>query len=164
MSGALASGEPARQEGLRPVHYISPRLPHVVTRADLALLVAPTYAEVVGVEPDEAHDRVARALEAPDILADLLRSISTALEPLARGGADVDTLVDKLSKGVEKRRGRVKGLPASPALVALMVRLNLALGLAPESMRATLESDKGRQLLEQGLLALGAHLVKALVK
>ncbi len=146
------------------VHYISPRLPHVVTRSDLALLVAPTYAEVVGVDPDEAHERVARALEAPDILADLLRSVSTALEPLAREAGDVDALVDKLSKGVEKRRGRVKGLAATPTLVALMVRFNLALGLAPESMRATLESDKGRRLLEQGLLDLGAHLVKALVR
>ena len=39
----------------------SPRLTHVVTRADLALLLAPTYATSAEVDFDEAHEHARRA-------------------------------------------------------------------------------------------------------
>jgi hypothetical protein len=45
-----------------------------------------------------------------------------------------------------------------------MVRLNLEIGLAPESMRATLASGKGKELLEEGIRALGAHLLEGLLR
>ena len=54
----------------------SPRLPAVVTRADLAWLVTPTYAEALSVEDDEAHDRLERALTHPELVDDLLWGIS----------------------------------------------------------------------------------------
>lgn len=72
--------------------------------------------------------------------------------------------MDRLSKGVQKRRARVKAAPATPALSAVLVRINLEIGLAPEPMRAQLATEKGRALLEDGLRALGAHLVKELLK
>jgi hypothetical protein len=142
----------------------SRRLPHVLTRADLALLVAPSYAEALSVDEEEAHERVLRALERPGVAEDLYRGISAALARLQGPRTGEDALVDKLSAGVQARRARVRAAPATPALSAVMVRLNLEIGLAPESMRAALEGEKGRALLEQGLEALGAHLVKGLLK
>jgi len=46
----------------------------------------------------------------------------------------------------------------------VMVMLNVELGYAPEMMRGALENPKGKALLEDGLRALGAHLLKELVK
>jgi hypothetical protein len=46
----------------------------------------------------------------------------------------------------------------------VLVRINIELGLAPEPMRETLRSAKGEALLDEGLRALGAHLVNELLK
>ena|SRR5512147_2385803 len=143
---------------------VSRRLPHVLTRADLAQLVAPSYAESLGVDEEEARERVARALERPGVADDLYRGISAALAEARGPRTSEDALLDKLSAGVEQHRARARAAPATPALAAVMVRLNLEIGLAPESMRATLEAGKGRAILEEGLRALGAHLVRHLLK
>lgn len=142
----------------------SRRLPHVLTRADLALALAPTYARAMSVDEDEAHERLARALERPGVLDDLYRGISAGLAAAQGPRTTEDALVDRLSQGVQARRSRVKPAPDHPGMAAVLVRLNLEIGLAPESMRATLDTDKGRAVLEAGLAALGKHLVKELLK
>ena len=142
----------------------SRRLPHVLTRADLAMLVAPTYAKALSVDEEEALERMTRALERPGVADDLYRGISEALRQAKGPRTSEDELMDKLSKGVQARRTRAKAAPSTPALSAVMVRVNLELGLAPEQLRATLESEKGRALLEEGLSALGQHLLKDLLR
>ncbi len=142
----------------------SRRLPHVLSRADLAVLLAPTYAQALSVDEEEALERVTRALERPAVADDLYRGISEALRQAKGPRTSEDDLMDRLSRGVQARRRRARAAPSSGALSAVMVRLNLELGLAPEQMRATLESDKGRALLEEGLRALGEHLVKELLR
>jgi hypothetical protein len=146
------------------VPLFSPRLPAVVTRADLAWLVTPTYAEALSVEDDEAHERLERALLHPELVDDLLWGISEALP--ARKGARTsdDQLVDKLSRALHTRRGKVTAAPAGAAVSAVLVRINVELGLAPEPMRATLQTARGQQLLDDGLRTLGAHLVAELLK
>ena len=62
------------------------------------------------------------------------------------------------------RRARAKPAEATPAISAALVRLDLEIGLAPEAMRATLATPRGSALLEEGLRALGAHLVKDLLR
>lgn len=144
--------------------YFSRRLPHVVTRADLAILVAPSYAEAMAVDQGEAQERLVRAVERPGAADDLYRGLSAALAAARGARTSEDELMDKLSRGLQKRRARVKAAPATPALAAVMVRLNLEIGLAPESMRDTLQTDKGRALLEEGLQKLGGHLLKELLR
>jgi hypothetical protein len=46
----------------------------------------------------------------------------------------------------------------------VLVRLDLEIGLAPESMRATLASPRGRALLDEGFRAVGTHVVKHLLR
>jgi hypothetical protein len=140
------------------------RLPHVLTRADLALALAPTYAKALDVDDDEAHERLSRALDHAEVADGLYRGIAAALDEARGPRTAEDALLDRLSAGVQARRARVRPAPASPGLSAVLVRVNLALGLAPEPMRATLESDRGRALLDEGLRALGAHLLKELSK
>jgi hypothetical protein len=140
------------------------RLPHVITRADLALLLAPTYAEALSVDEEEARERVARALEQLPLLGEVYRSLEAALEEERGPRTAADALLDKISAKVAVRRARARAAPATPAISAALVRMNLEIGLAPEPMRATLASEKGAALLESGLRALGAHLVKELLR
>lgn len=146
------------------VPLFSRRLPHVLTRGDLALLLAPTYAAALSVDEEEALERLRRALERPEVAEDLYRGISSALAEAKGPRTSEDALVDKLSAGVQARRSRAKPAPATPALSAVLVRLNLEIGLAPEPMRATLAGGKGQALFEEGLRQLGVHLVKDLLK
>ena len=142
----------------------SRRLPHVVTRKDLALLIAPTYAASANVDFDEAHERMERAVGSQRIVDQIYEGLSAAL--VARKGPRTaqDALMDDLSAGVQKRRSRVKAAALTPAVSAVMVMLNLELGYAPEMMRGALENPKGKALLDEGLTALGAHLASELIK
>ena len=142
----------------------SRRLPHVVTRKDLALLIAPTYAASANVDFDEAHERMERAVGSQRVVDQLYAGLSAALEERKGPRTTEDALIDALSEGVQKRRARVKPAAIDPAVSAVMVLLNLELGYAPEMMRTTLESGKGKALLQEGLRALGAHLLKELIK
>ncbi|MBI5509614.1 MAG: hypothetical protein HY903_12750 [Deltaproteobacteria bacterium] len=141
----------------------SRRLPHVLTHADLAVLITPTYAEATGVDEDEALERLQEAVQRADIADELYDCVSTALAA-AQGTRTEDQLMDKLSKGVQKRRGKLKALPPSTALSAFMVRINVALGHAPEALRGTLDTEKGRALLKSGLRELGEFLVDNLLR
>ena len=142
----------------------SRRLPHVVTRKDLALLVAPTYAAAANVDFEEAHERMERAVGSQRIVDRLYAGLSEALEARKGPRTAEDAVIDALSAGILKRRSRVKAAPLTPAVSAVMVMLNLELGFAPEMMRGALENAKGKELLDEGLRALGAHLVGELIK
>jgi hypothetical protein len=144
--------------------YFSERLPHVLTRSDLATLLTPTYAEAGSVDDEEAYDRLQRALSDEGLLDDLYESISAALRASAGPRTEPDALMDKLSKRVGARKGRVKAASSTPKISAALVRINLILGLAPESMQAVMQSEKGKAALKDGLAALGAHLVAELLR
>jgi hypothetical protein len=142
----------------------SRRLPHVVTRADLVLLLAPTYAKARAVDEEEASERLARALAAPAALDDVYRGLSDALAAARGPRTGEDAVMDRISAGVAARRARARAAEGTPAVSAVLVRLDLEIGLAPEPMRATLATPKGKALLDQGLRELGAHLVKELLR
>ncbi|WP_242339877.1 MULTISPECIES: hypothetical protein [unclassified Anaeromyxobacter] len=142
----------------------SRRLPHVLTQKDLVLLLAPTYAAARSVDEEEAQDRLAQALAVPAALDDVYRGFSEALRALQGPRTTEDQLMDKLSAGVLARRARAKPAPATPAVSAVLVRLDLEIGLAAEAMRGTLATPRGKALLDEGLRTLGAHVVKDLLK
>lgn len=144
--------------------YLSKRLPHVVTRADLAWLLAPSYAASLLVDEEEAHERLTRALAQPGLAEELYAGLSDALEESQGARTSEDALMDRISARVQRRRSRAKAAAATPALAAVMVRINLDIGLAPESMRETLAGEKGRALLDRGLGELGRHLAKELLR
>lgn len=140
----------------------SDRLPAVLTRADLAHLLTPTFARETGASEELALDRMKRAVEVWHIADSLYGAVSEALTA-AQGSRSVDEVIDKLSRAVARKRDSLKAAPKGPALAAFMVLVNLELGLSKEEMRAMLESDMGRELLEQGYRALGEYLVDQLV-
>jgi len=114
------------------------------------------------VDDEEAYDRLNQAFGDPELLDDLYWSLSEALTQRA-AGATPDAVMDKLSKRLT-RKGRVPPAAITPDIAAMAVRINLMLGLAPDTMRAVVESEKGKAALEKGLKALGNHLVASLLK
>jgi hypothetical protein len=144
--------------------YFSRRLSHLLTRTDLVMLLAPTYAKARSVDEGEASDRLARALAIPAALDDIYRGVSEALGDAKGPRTTEDALMDRLSAGVIARRARARAAEGTPGVAAVLVRLDLELGLVPEAMRATLATPKGRAILEAGLRELGAHLVKELLR
>jgi hypothetical protein len=146
------------------VTTFSPRVPHLFPKKTLARVLTPTYAAAMSVDDEEAHERLLQALDARGVVEDLQRGIGAALEAKRGPRTPEDKLLDKLSAGIEKRSGLVKAAEATPAVSAVLVLLNLELGLAPEPMRATLATPRGAAALEEGLKALGSHVVKELLK
>lgn len=142
----------------------SRRLPHVVTRADLVTALTSTYAAARGVDDEEAAERLGQALAARGVLDDLYAALSAGLRDARGPRTDEDALLDRLSAGVQARRGRVRPAPDSPGISAVLIRLDLEIGVAPEQMRATLSTPRGRAMLDEGMAALGRHLVKELLK
>jgi hypothetical protein len=142
----------------------SRRLPHVVTRADLAVLLSPTYAAAQRVDEEVAQDRLQTALANDALLAQLYEGLSEALREYRGPRTTEDALVDKLSHGVEGRRAKVRPASLTAAVSAVLVSIDLAAGIAPEMMRRTLDTEKGRALLGEGLKQLGVHLLKELLR
>ncbi len=143
---------------------IPKRLRHIVQRSHLASMLSSTYAAAQNVDEEEAHERLTRAVEDPELQEALYGALAAGLA-VQKGAADGDDAVlDRLSKALGKRASRMKPAPATPGLSAVMVKVNLLVELAPISMRAALETDKGRAIVEDGLRELGRHLVNQLLR
>ena len=142
----------------------SKRLPEVVTRKDLALMVAPTYAASADIGYDEAVGRMERVLANRRVAEELYAGLSAALGEFKGRRTNADELIDNLSAGISKRRARVKSAPMTDEISAAMGLLNLELGYAPEMMRGALESERGRTLYQGGMRALGSYLLGELIK
>jgi hypothetical protein len=142
---------------------IPKRLPHIVTRADWVTLLTSTYGEAQSVDDEEAAERLTRALGNPALLDELYEALAVALEA-KHGGPPDDKVLDRFSKAIQKRRGRVRAAAATTELSALLVHIDLEIGVAPEVLRPTLTSEKGAKLLAAGRAALANHLVKELLK
>jgi len=140
------------------------RLPHVLTKKDLVALLAPTYAAARNVEEEEAEDRLEQALAVPAALEDVYRGIAAALRDARGPRTGEDALLDQLSAGLAAPRGRARTAEVTSGVAAALVRLDLEIGLAAEAMRATLATPRARALLDEGLQALGAHIVKELLR
>ncbi len=104
-----------------------------------------------------------RALADPGLLDDLYVGIWEGLGEKRGPRTTEDGLIDRLSRALE---GHSKSKPAttSPAISAVLVRIDVEIGFAPETMRATLASEKGKALYNQGLRDLGAHLVRDILR
>jgi hypothetical protein len=141
------------------------RLPHVLTRADLAGLLASSYARSSSVDEELARERLEQALAAPGpLLGDLYEAIATAMAAERGPRQTEDEQLDRMGKHIPRRLRRPRPAPESASIAAIFVQVDLALGLAPERMQAMLDSEKGRSLRTQGLAELAAHLTSELLR
>ena len=101
----------------------SRRIPHILPRTELAVLLAPTYATALSVDEEEARERLEQALQQPELLRDLHAALAAAVVQEKGPRTTEDGVVDKLSAGLQARRARVRAAPAGPGLSALLVRI-----------------------------------------
>ena len=127
-------------------------------------MLSATYAKASQVDPELAEERLSRALQNPRVLDDVYVGLSAALAEAKGARTSDDELIDKLSAGVQARRGRVRAAELTPAVSAVLVLLDLEIGEAREMMRDALQGEKGRALLQDGLRTIGRHLVKELIR
>ncbi len=136
----------------------------MIPPADLARALAPTYAKAAQVDPEVGEERLQRAFASQRVLDRIYEGLSAALAEAKGPRTSEDEMIDKLSAGVQARRAKVRAAELTPAVSAVLVLVNVEAGEAPEMMREAIQSGKGRALLEEGLKALGAHLVRELIR
>jgi hypothetical protein len=140
------------------------RLSHILPRSAVAGLLTPTYAASLDVDEDEARERLERALAHAETLDAIHRGVAAALGEVRGPRTQEDAQLDRLSAALAARGSRVRAVPSTPGVAAVMVWLNLSIGMAPESMRQTLASPRGAAMLEAGLREVGASLVRDLLR
>jgi len=140
----------------------SPRLPHILPPRELMRLLLPTYAEASSVDDTEAQDRLETALANAELREELYAAFERSLAEQRGPRTTEDQQLDRFSQALAKRHN-FKAIPATPAVSAALVGINLAAGLG-EGLAAALATEKGRALYQQGLAVIARELVKELVK
>ncbi len=140
------------------------RLPHLITAKDLGWMLAPTVAPVDGIDEDFAREQIVQAFALGPFADEFYGALRSAIEKSVKRPQDLDGRFEKVAAAVPARRSRIKPLDASPAVSAWIVRLKVALDVAPDAMRNALETDKGRALVREGMDAVARHIVSALAR
>jgi hypothetical protein len=136
-----------------------------MTKGQLAEMLAPTYALLANVDPNEAYGALEPALKDIDLISAIQGSIWNALEKEKPGSADdlLDLVSKKLSKSKKFKAAKTTGKDEG-AWIAMGLYLKLYAGVASGEAADLLETDEGQKLLERGFDLLGAHLAKELLR
>src|SRR5688572_1631652 len=136
-----------------------------MTKGQLAEMIAPTYAVLATVDPNEAYSSLEPALKDVDLISALQRAIWSALEREKPGSPEaiLDLISTNLTKQRKLRAAKVTGKDEG-AWIAMGLYRRLYAGAASGEAADLLESDEGQKLLERGFDLLGAHLAKELLR
>lgn len=137
-----------------------------MTKNQLAEMMAPTYAAISQVDPNEAYTRLEPSLKDLELIeavqSTLWRAI-TAAKPDATQEQILDLITKKQSKSRKFRPAKVTGKDEG-AWVALGLYLDLYAGVASGEAADLLDTDQGQKLLDRGLDLLGEHLAKEVLR
>ena len=143
-----------------------PRFLSLITRSALPEMVAPTYAKLKNLDPNEAYHRLEQALRDLPLLDQIQQSTWRAIEA-EKAGMDEASLVEHLAKRLGKTK-KFKAAPMKPAdegeWLALSIAIDAAAGVASGEARDLLDSPGGQALLRKGMARFGAHLAKELLR
>lgn len=150
------------------MHRPSPRFLSLVTRTALPEMLAPTYAKVKNLDPNEAYARLELALADLRLLDNIQLAIWQSLEA-ERAGMDEPAMVAHLEKRLSRKKSkRFKPLTwrakDEGALVALTVAFDRGAGVASGEAVDLLLSPGGQTLFDAGIALVGRHLAKELLR
>ena len=137
----------------------------LMTKNQLAEMVAPTYALLANVDPNEAYTQLEPALKDVDLISAIQGAIWNALEREKPGTPDaiLDLVAKKLGKPRKFRAAKVTGKDEG-AWIAMGFYLRLYAGVASGEAADLLETDQGQKLLDRGFELIGTHLAKELLR
>ncbi len=140
-----------------------PRLAHLATRAVVVAKLAPTYAEALRLDDEEAARRLSSAL-AGRLLPQLLETAWEAMKGKTKRLTE-EGLLEKVATTLSERPhrpGRVA--PPTPAWSAFLVVADLEAGIASDAARRVMETDEGRKRAQEGLAEAGRFLAAELTR
>ena len=144
----------------------SPRFLSLVTRTALPEMLAPTYAKLKNLDPNEAYSRLEVGLGRMPLLDSIQQAIWRGLDE-ERAGLDEAQMVAHLEKRLEKKK-RLRAASWRAADEGVWVAVSIALdegaGVASGEARDLLASPGGQELLQKGLRKLGVHIAKELLR
>ncbi len=144
-----------------PTRYMA-----LVTRNQLAEQVAPTYARLKNIDPNEAHRRLSAALRDLELIEGLQRRTWLSLQA-KKPGLDDAALVEHLAKRLEKPR-KWKAAPIKAddegAWIALSILIDRGASVGSGEALDLLETGGGQRLLARGLELAGEHLAAELLR
>jgi hypothetical protein len=135
------------------------RLRHAMPPRTLATALAGTYGKARRIDDELAEERLERALGSQTLADEIYAAIRAAVEAKKGPRTDIDALLDRFVTAVPERLYRVKPVEATPEVTAFIVRVDLEVGDAHESMRGALDTPKGRELGSKGLATVIGSLV-----
>jgi hypothetical protein len=137
----------------------------LMTKQQLAEMLAPTYAILSSIDPNEAYTRLEPALKDVDLISGLQSAIWSGLTQAKADPPDVvlETVAKKMAKPRKFRAANVTG-KYEGAWVAFGLYLSLYAGVASGEAADLLETDNGQKLLDRAFELLGAHLAKELLR
>lgn len=135
-------------------------------RDRVASALAPTFARVRGLDPNEAYLRLEAALGAVALLAPLQQGAWAVLEerkPEASDAERVAWLEKRLSRSKRFQPAAVRSADEG-AWLAWTLRIDRAAGAASGEAADLLETPEGRRLEARGADLAGHHLGRELVR
>jgi hypothetical protein len=138
----------------------------IVTRTQLAEMLAQTYAAARNIDPNEAYTRLDVALKTLRLIEGVQQSTWSALRA-KKPDLDPSALVELVAKKLEKPR-RFKALKPKRAdeggLAALTVLIDVGASVSSGEAWDLLETAEGEKLLHAGFRAIGEHLAAEMLR
>jgi hypothetical protein len=137
----------------------------LITKNQLAEMLAPTYAVLSTIDPNEAYSRLEPALKDVDLITSLQGAIWDGLTRAKAESSEaiLDAVAKKLAKTKKFKAAAVTGKEEG-AWIAFGLYLSLYAGVASGEAADLLETDRGQELLERAFELLGNHLAKELLR
>lgn len=129
-------------------------------------MLAPTYAKLKNIDPNDAYRRLTSACRDYEWLDGLQQYTWEALKA-ARPEWEDETIVDRVEKKLSKsRRYRAATWKAAEegAWIAWSVLVDQGAGVASGEALDLIETPVGQQLLQTGFELVGAHLAKEMLR
>ena len=137
----------------------------LLTKNQLAEMLAPTYAELSSIDPNEAYTSLEPALKDLELIEGVQTAIWNALvrEKAEPSEVILDLVAKKLSKPRKFKAAKITGKNEGE-WIAVGLYFSLFVGVASGEAADLLETDRGQQLLDRGFELLGTHLAKELLR
>lgn len=139
----------------------------LVTRSVLAEMLSQTYAAVKDIDPNDAYERLDAALKSDLRLIEGVQQAIWASAIEKKPKLDDSSLVDLLSKRLDKPK-RIKAFKPkradTGAMAAWAVLVDAGSGYSTGDARDLLYTEQGEKLLAAGFKMIGEHLASEMLR
>jgi hypothetical protein len=137
----------------------------IVTRTQLAEMLAQTYATAKNIDPNEAYTRLDASLKQLRLIEGIQRGIWSALEA-KKPNLSPQELVELVAKKLDKKKFKAlkpKRAEEGP-LAALTILIDMGAQVSSGEAMDLLDRAEGEKLLREGFRIIGAHIASEMLR